>query len=83
MKKLKLTTLSEAILKDKESKAILGGKLCTCSCYWQDTEEGSSIEDNTSANYELGIRSEHGCNQYMLWDDKFIYWPGTEKAAKK
>ena len=44
MKKLKLTTLSEAILKDKESKAILGGKLCTCSCYWQDTEEGSSIE---------------------------------------
>lgn len=51
-KKLKLTTLSEAILKNKESQAVRGGQLCTCSCFWQGTEEGASIEDNTNANYK-------------------------------
>lgn len=82
-KKLKLTTLSEAILKNKEFQAVRGGQLCTCSCFWQGTEEGASIEDNTNANYKEGGRSQHGCNQYMLWDGKFIYWPGTEKVAEK
>ena len=64
-KKLKLTTLSEAILKDKETNAIKGGKFCTCSCYWEDTEGSSPSGDNRSANYTLGMASTHGCNQYF------------------
>ena len=69
MKKLKLTTLSETILKDKESKAILGGYCCTCSCYWEGTEKGASTEDNASANNALRTESKHGCNQYVCCDD--------------
>ena len=70
MKKLKLTTLSEAILKDKESKAILGGNLsCSCSCYWENNT-GSSTHDNASANYDKGIPSVHGCNQYKVVSDE-------------
>ena len=70
MKKLKLTTLSEAILKDKETKAVLGGNFsCSCSCAWRNNT-GSTAYDNTSANYDRGIRSEHGCNQYMKWENE-------------
>lgn len=64
MQKLKLTTLSEAIVKAKESNAIRGGNFCQCSCYWEGTKGGSSTDDNRSANYDLGTTSEHGCNQY-------------------
>ena len=66
MKKLKLTTLSEAILKDKESKAVLGGVCCRCSCYWEGTKGGASTDDNTNANYQLGTKSKQGCNQYSV-----------------
>ena len=78
MKKLKLTTLSEAILKDKESNAIKGGNLCTCSCYWEGTEGGSSTGDNRSANYALDLGSQHGCNQYYQTDTVADVFPAPE-----
>ena len=67
MKKLKLTTLSEAILKDKETKAVLGGNCCGCSCYWENNK-GSSVEDNRNANYKLDTTSSEGCGQYVRCD---------------
>lgn len=67
MNKLKLTTLSERILKEKESKALLGGNNCGCSCYWENNT-GSSVESNRNANYELDITSPIGCGQYIRCD---------------
>ena len=64
MKKLKLTALSENIMKDKEMKAIVGGNCCRCSCYWED-RGGSSSDDNLAANYADDLESVHGCNQYV------------------
>ena len=73
MKKLKLTALSENIMKDKEMKAIVGGVLCcTCSCYWENNT-GSSTDDNRDANFILGTESEHGCNQYIYCENGSNY----------
>ena len=77
MNKLKLTTLSEKILKEKESKALLGGKFCECSCYWAGNS-GSSVSDNQNANYNLGISSQHGCNQYFKSDNQSGSYPEAE-----
>lgn len=80
MKKLKLTALSENIMKDKEMKAIVGGHCCNCSCYWEN-RGGSSDADNISANYMLGTESINGCNQYEFCTDgysiSFGYQAGT------
>lgn len=67
MKKLKLTTLSEAILKVKETNAIKGGNICNCSCYLEG-KGGSPVNDNRNANYEREFHSVHGCNQYFKYD---------------
>lgn len=67
MQKLKLTTLSEAIVKAKGSNAIRGGNICNCSCYWEG-KGGATLNDNMNANYALNTHSQHGCNQYMKFD---------------
>lgn len=70
IKKLKLTTLSESILKAKESQALLGGNvMCSCSCYWENNT-GSTTYDNINANYDKGTSSVHGCNQYKVMSDE-------------
>lgn len=70
--KLKLTALSDAIMKDKEMSAILGGNCCTCSCYWENNT-GSSSVDNRDANFNWGINSPIGCNQYIYCEDGSYY----------
>lgn len=76
MKKLKLTTLSEAILKDKEAGMVLGGYLlyCSCSCYWEGTEGGATSHDNRNANVDDNAKSQEGCNQYFAFvgDDGIV-----------
>lgn len=67
-KKLKLSTLSEALLKDKEMGSLYGGgRDCNCSCYYQGQPGGASSEQNKNANYNIGDYggdSVQGCNQY-------------------
>lgn len=67
-KKLKLSTLSEAVLKDKEMNAIIGGiRKCGCSCRYQGQSGGSALNNNSTANYYLGDGggySPEGCNYY-------------------
>lgn len=70
--KLKLTALSDAIMKDKEMSAILGGNCCTCSCYWEG-KGGSSVEDNKNANYAVDGYSVNGCNGYWACDDGYTF----------
>lgn len=79
MKKLKLTTLSASIVKDKEAKALWGGNCCSCSCYWEG-KGGSTIEANEAANYKFNGTSVHGCNQYEYCEGEHRYWPECEHA---
>ena len=70
-KKLKLSTLSDSMLKDKEMVAIFGGdsRYCMCSCAFED-QGGSTSEDNSAANYKLGDNggySTSGCNKYVTY----------------
>ena len=65
-KKLKLSALSEMMLKDKEMCSIMGGRFCTCSCAYAN-QGGSSSENNSAANYGLGAHggySTSGCGVY-------------------
>ena len=66
-KKLKLSALSEMMLKDKEMGSILGGdRYCTCACAYAN-QGGSPSYDNSAANYDLGVEggySTSGCNAY-------------------
>lgn len=69
-KKLKLSALSEMMLKDKEMGSILGGedqdRYCTCACAYAN-QGGSPSYDNSAANYDLGPEggySTFGCNTY-------------------
>lgn len=71
LKKLKLSKLSEAMLKDKEMSSLLGGEsLCTCSCYYEGEPGGSSNFSNMVANLDtLGPdgHSAQGCNNYFAF----------------
>lgn len=61
MKILNMNVAEESILSAKETSAIIGGRSCTCSCYYRYVG-GSSIEDNRNANYaggENGLESVH------------------------
>lgn len=80
LKRLNLSDLSDKSLKDKEMNALKGGNCCNCSCYWED-KGGSSVEDNTSANYSFNGTSEHGCNEYTECDGyDNTWWPEQEHA---
>jgi hypothetical protein len=80
LKRLKLSDSSDKSLKDKEMNALKGGNCCNCSCYWED-KGGSSVEDNTSANYSFNGTSEHGCNEYTECDGyDNTWWPEQEHA---
>lgn len=80
-KRFKLNVLSAEGLRQKELNAIVGGKRCTCSCYWNSGQGGSPDGTNTYANYGIGAISEHGCNQY-IYDDEIgcIGWSGNVSA---
>lgn len=74
-KRFKLNAISAEGLKQKEMNAIVGGKTCSCSCYWAG-KGGSSIDDNNMANYGYNYESVHGCNQFTYDDDNGpLIWP--------
>ena len=86
-RKLKLSALSEALLKDKEMSTIFGGGdscYCTCSCAYEGLPGGASAEDNRAANYNLGNYggySTTGCNQYYMSSTSGAY--GSDPALVK
>lgn len=86
-RKLKLSALSEALLKDKEMSTIFGGgdsRYCTCSCAYEGLPGGASAEDNRAANYNLGNYggySTTGCNQYYMSSTSGAY--GSDLALVK
>lgn len=68
LRKIKLSDLSDAGLKDKAMSALVGGICCSCSCYWEG-RGGSSYMDNSAANYKFGGVSKEGCNEYVYCDE--------------
>lgn len=86
-RKLKLSALSEALLKDKEMSTIFGGgdsRYCTCSYAYEGLPGGASAEDNRAANYNLGNYggySTTGCNQYYMSSTSGAY--GSDPALVK
>lgn len=84
-RKLKLSTLSKAVLKDKEMDSIFGGdSICTCSCAYAGQPGGSSSNNNMVANLNLGPggHSVNGCNQYFAFETSgTIYY--TELYARE
>ena len=86
-RKLKLSALFEALLKDKEMSTIFGGgdsRYCTCSCAYEGLPGGASAEDNRAANYNLGNYggySTTGCNQYYMSSTSGAY--GSDPALVK
>ena len=83
IKRFKLNALSAEGLRQKEMNAIMGGtRTCSCSCYWAN-QGGSSLDDNKSANYNLGDtggNSTNGCNQYFDADTAHIDYTGEIHA---
>lgn len=54
MKKLKLNSLNNERLSEKETQKIMGGNVCGCSC-WAAGQGGSSSNNNGRANAHGGI----------------------------
>jgi len=81
IKKFKLNALSSEALRQKEMDALVGGKKCTCSCYWYGQEGGSPSGTNTFANYGVGTTSTHGCNQFQYDDELGMGASGYVKAS--
>ena len=84
-KKLKLSTLSDSMLKDNEMVAIFGGdeRICSCSCAFEDNG-GSTNKDNSAANYKLGDNggySTTGCNNYVTYAGE--YYDFTPDGVKE
>ena len=76
LKRFKLNAISAEGLLQKEMNAIVGGKDCTCSCYWYG-QGGSPDGANSYANYGIGPNggySTQGCNQ-ALTTDEFAGYP--------
>ena len=70
MKSLKLNSLESRNLSKRELSFAIGGRQCTCSCYYANNN-GSSIEDNGNANFDLGPNggdSEKGYPQVIIGD---------------
>lgn len=80
VKRFKLNALSSESLHQKEMSAIIGGKDCSCSCYYAD-QGGASVDANNMANYNYGYHSSSGCNQYSYSDEMgYNYWPEAVHA---
>jgi natural product precursor len=62
MKNLKLNTLAQNAMKEKEMHQIKGGAGCGCSCYYANSG-GSSSADNGCANSAHGWYSHKGTNE--------------------
>ena len=80
IKRLKLNALSAEGLRQKEMDAIVGGKSCTCSCYWYG-QGGSPSGTNTYANYGIGGYSSQGCNQFSYDDDLGLGMSGNVSVS--
>ena len=62
LKKLKLTTLNNGNLENREMNKLRGGgtiELCCCGCMYEGTPGGSTINANHVANTEFGYNSEN------------------------
>jgi natural product precursor len=58
MKNLKLNTLANQNLDDKEMTAVKGGAAsCCCACIYDGTPGGSTLDANASANAAGGLKS--------------------------
>ena len=68
LKKLKLNTLSNQNLENKEMNALKGGVVCTCSCLYEGQSGGSSTTDNALANFNLGGWSSPGGDNCTVVD---------------
>lgn len=79
-KRFKLNALSAEGLRQKEMNAIVGGKSCTCSCYWAQ-QGGSQDGANSYANYGIGGYSSQGCNQSSYDDELGSGWSGNVSAS--
>lgn len=82
LRKIKLSDLSDAGLKDKELNALRGGvdgAFCGCSCYWAD-KGGSSSADNSDANWDQGSISKQGCSQYVTEGFDIELRPGCNES---
>ena len=69
LKELKLSKLSDAMLKDKEMGSILGGESTFSYCY-EGQPGGSSNFNNMGANQDTlgqGGHSVQGCNNYFVF----------------
>lgn len=53
MKTLKINQLEKNALMTCQLSEVIGGRYCSCSCYWAD-KGGASIEMNQGANYDGG-----------------------------
>ena len=69
LNKIKLNTLSDENLSEKQMREIKGGtsNACYCSCYYQGNG-GSSSHDNCNANNSSGYTSGQGGNQWLCTD---------------
>ena len=65
LSKLKLISLSEANLEDKEMNILNGGCSCGCGCLYEGAGGGSSTAVNMVANSQGGLHSSsysHSCS---------------------
>ena len=53
MKTMKLSSIENNLLDAKEARAIMGGNVCGCACYYRNVG-GSAIVDNREANFAGG-----------------------------
>lgn len=53
LKKIKLNSLNDAELRDREMNALNGGRACGCGCNYAGSG-GSSTYNNGTANSKLG-----------------------------
>ncbi len=68
MKSLKLNQIEKETLSARELQQIKGGYdwICSCSCFYEGTEGGSSTRDNGHANARIsgGRHSVNGDNAH-------------------
>ncbi len=71
IKHLKLSSLADSKIREKEMNALVGGNACSCACYYASEGPSHSTSNNMNANYAYGYSSVVGCAQYIKTDD----WP--------
>jgi len=62
MRKIKLNKLTKREMSISQQSQVLGGRGCTCSCYYKNSPGGSSVANNGKANFKLGDEGGHSIN---------------------